>query len=230
MPYVSKMAQERARWMTLREAVAHIATADHCSFRAAWLQLRTAIGDQEVSVRWAGVRVENHTSDGDQYFAEDLGPPMTKRFWESARAVFIGPGCVLDDPACQSQRIRRKLIREGTLRYRGLLVLREHVEKIWPGGSAEHLASRESVSASNDIGARGRPSAHDSVWQTLDRMRNGGANLGLSQKRLAELVAQDNDKKLDHDMGWSERTIVQHVSDWLKEQGLTPTGNAKKPK
>ncbi len=131
-------------------------------------------------------------------------------------------GRVLDDPACRSKSIRLKLIREYRLHYRPLLVLREHVEKNWPGDSAEQLSSRGRTSASKDIVRAGRRSDRDLVWQTLDGMRKRGADLGVSQKRLAELIAKENDRQLDHDRGWKERTIVQHVSDWLKEHGLTP--------
>jgi hypothetical protein len=74
MPYVSRAEQERALWMTLREALEHIQMREGCNLRAAWDQLQKAIGDQEVKVRWAGVRLENQsTINGDQYFAEDLG-------------------------------------------------------------------------------------------------------------------------------------------------------------
>jgi choline dehydrogenase-like flavoprotein len=52
MPYTSRMARERARWMTLREALAHIETAEHCSLKAAWRQLGEAVADREVDARW----------------------------------------------------------------------------------------------------------------------------------------------------------------------------------
>ncbi len=219
MPYVSKAERD---WMTLREALAHIKTVEDCNLRAAWGQLREAIGDQEVKVRWADVTLELSTIGPGHYLEEDDVPPTAGRFWKTARVIFSGMGRVLDDPACRSKSIRLKLIREYRLHYRPLLVLREHVEKNWPGDSAEQLSSRGRTSASKDIVRAGRRSDRDLVWQTLDGMRKRGADLGVSQKRLAELIAKENDRQLDHDRGWKERTIVQHVSDWLKEHGLTP--------
>ena len=226
MPYVSKAERERAGWMTLREALDHIQMTGDCNLRAAWDH---AIGDQEARVRWADASLDLSTIGDGSYVDEDNVPPTAEGFWKSARAIFTGEGSVLDDPACRSQSVRIKLIREGKLGYRRLLVLREHVEKNWPGDSAEHLSSGESTSATKDIIRAGRPSARNLVWQTLDRMLARGDQLGVSQKRLAESIAQENDKKLGRDRGWNERTIVSHVSDWLKADGLT-TGDAKKPK
>jgi hypothetical protein len=132
MPYVSKSAEERAKWMTLCEAVAHIEIVERCSFRVAWDQLRDAIGDQAVMVRWGDVSLELSTIRDGHYIEEDDVPPNNEWFWTSARAIFVGTGRVLDDPACRAKNIRLKLIREGELHYRPLLVRREAVERIWP--------------------------------------------------------------------------------------------------
>jgi hypothetical protein len=132
MPYVSNADRERALWMTLREAVVHIATAEHCSIRIAWAQLRDAIGDHEVLVRWANVSLDLSTIDEGRYIEEDDVPSNDKHFWKSARAIFTGGGSVLDDPAHRWKDDRLKLIREGTLRYRPMLVRREAVERLWP--------------------------------------------------------------------------------------------------
>jgi hypothetical protein len=219
MPYVSKAEQERARWMTLREALTHIKTVEECNLRAAWDQLRETIGDQEAKVRWADVSLELSSIDGGHYIEEDDVPPTEKGFWQSARVIFSGQGSVLDDPACRRKTIRLNLIRESRLHYRPLLVLREDVLRHWLGRSAEDLSNMESA-ASKPIRKPGRPSARDLVRQTLNLMRSAGTNLNLPHKHLANLVAQENGKKLG-DRGWNERTVVQHISEWLEENGLS---------
>jgi hypothetical protein len=133
VPYVSKLAEERAKWMTLREALAHIEALDRVSPRAAWDQLREAIGDQAVAVRWADVTLEPSTMLEGHYVEEDDIPPTGERFWKLARIIFAGGGRVLDDPACRGSRVRLRLILDGKLHYRPLLVRREAVvERLWP--------------------------------------------------------------------------------------------------
>jgi hypothetical protein len=218
MPYVSKAKRER-RWMTLREALAHIKTVEDCNFRAAWEQLGEAIGDQAVKVRWGDVSLELSSLGGGHYIEEDDVPPTQKRFWRSARVIFSGHGSVLDDPANRSEAVRLKLIRQYRLQYRPLLVLREDVLRHWPARSAEKPSNMESARASKAIRKEGRPSARDLVRQTLDSLRSAGTDLSLPHKRLAELVAQKSGKQLGS-KGWKERTILQHISDWLKENGF----------
>ena len=93
MRYVSKMAQERARWMTLREALTHIGKARRCSLKAALRQLGGAIADREVDARWShAIHLSGDWED------EDIGPPRDVRFWRSARVVLVAGGRILDDP------------------------------------------------------------------------------------------------------------------------------------
>jgi hypothetical protein len=132
MPYVSRAKRERARWMTLHEALAHIATVEGLALETAWDQLRDAIGDGEAAVRWADVSLDLSTIGGGHYVEEDDVPPSVKWFWKSAWVEFEGEGSVLDDPACRAKNIRLKLIREDELHYRPLLVRREAVERLWP--------------------------------------------------------------------------------------------------
>jgi hypothetical protein len=132
MPYVSNADRERARWMTLREAVEHIEEVEHRGFRAAWDQLRAAIGDQKVLVRWANVSLDLSSIDEGRYIEEDDVPPRERWFWKSARAIFTGDGRILDDPARHGKSARLKLIREGKICYRPVLVRRDAVEQIWP--------------------------------------------------------------------------------------------------
>jgi hypothetical protein len=129
MPYLSKAARERARWMTLREALVHIGTLENCSLKAAWNQLREAIIDGEVRAFWIDLGPKAYAIAVGRWIDET---PSDTRFWESARIIFTGEGRILDDPAVHSTEERLKLVRTRELRYRPVKVLREGVEKIWP--------------------------------------------------------------------------------------------------
>src|ERR1700730_3635810 len=210
MPYASKIAQESARWMTLREALAHIEKAEPCSLKAAWRQLGEAVADREVDARWShaiGLTL------GDWADAE-IGPPRNIRFWKSARRIFIRGGVVLDDALSRKNSVRLQLIRENKLLYRPVLIRRDDVERIWPTG--EGRAGERA-----DRRAEGRPSVKHAVWKTLQEMHDESRPLHLPQKHLATLVAERNGRNLG-DKGWSERTVIQHISTWLRDKGLTP--------
>jgi hypothetical protein len=145
MPYTSRMAQERARWMTLREALAHIEKAELCSLKDAWRQLREAIADREIDARWPHALQLTRVGDYDD---EDIGPSRDIRFWKSARYILGGGGRILDDPACRPNHARLKLIREGKLHYRSVLVRKDDVERVWPtaNGTAEARPPTASLS------------------------------------------------------------------------------------
>ena len=52
MPYISDAELERARWMTLAEAVAHVEVHDGCDPRSALEQLCNAICDRKLRTKW----------------------------------------------------------------------------------------------------------------------------------------------------------------------------------
>jgi hypothetical protein len=139
MPYTPKMAQERAAWMTLREALAHIEKAEHCSLNAAWTQLGEAVVDREVDARWPHA-IGLTLGDWDD---EDIGPPRDIRFWKSARYI-LGVG---------GKHARLKLIREGKPHNRSVLIRRGDVERIWPtaSGMAEPQLPTESLSHGTEV-------------------------------------------------------------------------------
>jgi hypothetical protein len=134
MPYQSKADRERAQWMTLREALAHVEKAEHCSLKAAWAQFGEAAADGELDVRWS--HSIHLTRDWDD---EDIGPPRNKRFWTSARRIFIRGGVILDDPISRKNSVRLQLIRQNRLLYRGVLIRRDDVKRLWSivNGTAE---------------------------------------------------------------------------------------------
>src|SRR5262249_1685690 len=112
MPYISKKAQQRAQWMTLREALAHIEKAEQGSLKAAWMQLGEAFSDGEVDIRWSSAIHLRH--DG----WDDIGPPRNIYLWKSARRIFIRGGLILDDRGHRQHSVRLRLVREEKLHYR----------------------------------------------------------------------------------------------------------------
>jgi hypothetical protein len=208
------MAQERAQWMTLREALAQIEKAEHCSLKAAWTLFGEACSDDQLDVRWSHCI---HLTRGD-WDDEDIGPPRTMRFWRLARRILIRGGEILDDPVSRKNSVRLQLIRQNKLRYRPVLIRRADVERIW-----RTEKGREQERA--DIRRKeGRPSVKYKVWKTLQEMRDESHPLGAPQKHLATLVAKRNGRNLG-DKGWNERTIIQHVSTWLRDKGLSPSNS-----
>jgi hypothetical protein len=146
MPYTSKMAQERAGWMTLREALAHIEKAEPCSLKAAWRQLGEAVADREVDARWPHA-IGLTLGDWDD---ADIGPPRNIRFWKSARRIFIRGGVILDDPISRKNSVRLQLIRENKLHYRPVLIRRDDVERRWPRANGTAETRPPTVSLSHD--------------------------------------------------------------------------------
>ena len=68
MPYISKAARERARWITVREALSIIETADSCETKEAWRQLRDAIADGAVAAKWDDASIHGSGQLGRLHF------------------------------------------------------------------------------------------------------------------------------------------------------------------
>ena len=196
---------------------------DSCGRDEAWIQLSKAIADGVVPNRWADVSLGADTGGGhyvEHYADEEDVPPTSRWFWASACYRFSGGGRVLDDPALDLKRFKLKLARTGDLEFRPLLVLREAVDAIWPVAS-NTIADVEPAVSRLDKTA-GRPTNRDLVRKTLSAMRDERCSMDLPQKALAEQIVRRNNQQFGA-RGWSERAVLKHVSDWLKENSLSPT-------
>ena len=91
--------------MTLAKAVDWISQRDKCSRREATLQIRAALADNAISMRW---------EDRLKYIVEDY-PPVERRFWQ--REARIRRGRVFDPWAKQ---------------WRTLLILKHSILQHWP--------------------------------------------------------------------------------------------------
>ncbi len=195
MPYVRKAERERALWMTLREAATYIQEAERCDSVEALRQLKMAIADQQIAVRWADA-----TDAKDQ-------PATNPAFWQEVQLLLVQDGFA-PDPDWNILR--------------PLLVHRETVTTIWSHPTPETTDTVADHVAVTVARKGGRPSVRNLVWDSLTRRRDGGDKLESPYQRLAEQVAADNGTDLDA-KGWDERTIVQHVSDWFRHENVWET-------
>src|SRR5262249_42105378 len=132
------------------------------------------------------------------------------------------PDLVLEPPPYDRGLVHKRTAArlDKKRRFRKPIFRREQVSKLWPSMPESGQSPSENV-VDFPRGPRGRPSERDSVYQTLAQMRRDGVSLNKLQKMLAEEVASRNGVKLG-DRGWDDRTIVQHVSDWLRENPDPP--------
>jgi hypothetical protein len=202
MPYKTTAEKEREKWMTLPEAVIHIRSADGCDEEEARRQLIAALADLDAHRlaplgprRWAqedGVQMSGLAPVGPVWLEAQIN-------WET--------GTVRDDWDAANYG-----------KWRLLLISRWRVYHQWPSREANTDSrggpSESPVSLVRNAG--GRPTVREQVVDALLKMRSEGVDLNLKHTRLAELAAKHSGKSLG-DPGWNERTIVAHVSSWLRD-------------
>jgi hypothetical protein len=168
-------------------------------------------------VRWADERPYVWSFCGMQTIRTDE-PSRDAVYWLECEADPSDPDCVLEqrfyDPTLVDKRTAARLDRKR--RFRKPIFSREQVLALWllmaesaqiPTGNVVHRLRR----------SRGRPTSKDLVYEILSEMRAERLSLTKPHKTLAEEVAVRKGYKLDEHKGWDERTIVQHVSNWLRE-------------
>ena len=212
MPYKSKAEQEAELWMTLPQAIAHICAADHINEVSARRELLNALADDafrsrtQFLVRWQdGLRISGQATS-EQPGTPDV--PPRGREWLQAK-IRWDSGKVRNEGEYKHGKWRVVLIRRST-------VFRLWPSRLSPDANAELGSSENSVSLSQRKSG-GRPTARNQVRDALSKMQREGFNLRQPHKKLAEEVAQRNHRSLDSDPGWDERTIVEHISIWLRD-------------
>jgi hypothetical protein len=209
MPYKSKAERERTHYMTFVNAVAQVCACDQCDKHAAVAQLLRAIIDTEVNVMWA-----------DQ--TEWEGPPVWPErriraaYWQKERILLENGGMVLDDEITTPKEVQKEALRAGIIRYRPVLVKRADVLRFWPKQRTDSIYRPDKTSKAPP--RAGRPSVRATIRNTLTEMHAGEVSLSRPQKALAIEIVQRNDVEFGAP-GWSERTVLKHISDWLKEHG-----------
>jgi hypothetical protein len=186
LPYTSKAAFERERWMTLAEALTHVAEYDGCDRRSALKQYRDALGDNKLITKWE-----------DPSHARDW-PPKDAAFWQQAR---IQRGRVFDPQA---------------RRWRTLLILKNSIYQIWPEPSVASTepASGE-VGPTTKVNPVGRRTPKVEIHQAMERLLQRGHRVEtMPPAKLSPLIATECDKQIDHDEGFSRRNIRRHIEGW----------------
>jgi hypothetical protein len=234
-PYISDSERRAASRMTWSDLVAHVCAAEQCDEREARRQIGNAINDGKLFARWAdkpvippmpGSKIPFVPKDTTSALMPDDAPPRDATYWMECEGQATDPDYILEpppyDPGMVNKRTAQRL--DKRRRFRKPLFQRDSVLYLWRLVEAAPTAG-ESVPNDKKIVAfpkepskapRGRPSERDTVRQTLAQMRAEGASLREPHKRLAEIVAKKNGRTLG-DRRWDERTIVQHISEWLRE-------------
>ncbi len=149
MPYVSRAEAERARWMTLAEAVAHVCERDGCDAKAAEEQIRNALRDGTIQTWWGDQPLQPPHGWPPEIQPDDAPsarPGRGAAYWQSAQIrgaeVFDPPDGVLTDAG------RAAVAARTYGRWRVLLLLRATVEALWataPTGQKSHRAAQSAV-------------------------------------------------------------------------------------
>jgi hypothetical protein len=186
----------------LVEAIEHIRMSQRCDLVQALRQLKREMRDGMVRAQW-----EDSEEPKDRPDPEHL---------ETSQLLLIGTGFAPDNVL-------------GI--YRPLLIERSAVQTLWPLSdqrreeshwTASQPTQQQTASDKSSKGTLGRPTNRDVVWNTLSQMRDQEYSLNQAQKALAAEIAKRNSKQIGA-KGWSERVVVKHVSDWLKENEFSPT-------
>ena len=191
MAYVSKVAKDRALWMTPKEALAHVCEVERCRLEEAKLQIRLALADSKLILRWADSNPIRYYKSGRAKFGMDQPPNepnalqnedhdwlKVKMDWESGRTH--------DPQAHFFNNLRRKdASRKGKSPKlwgdeRPLLLLKSSVEKQWPISETVN-----DDSPAHHTGAPGRPTSWHFYEVEVTRRWKAGE---LESIRLADLA------------------------------------------
>jgi hypothetical protein len=96
---------------------------------------------------------------------------------------------------------------------RPLLIDLEDILRIWPRTLD---VINMSVKPSNVDSGPGRPTVRKTIRETLSVMQSQGTLETGNQSEIARKVMKLN-KIGENQQGWSMRTVLQHISEWLKE-------------
>ena len=160
----------------------------------------------------------------------------TNGFGQPLGSDFSGGGRILDDAGQRPRSVQRKLVQSEVLTFRRLIVLRTAVDTHWPvvsptaahGVTGDLRSERTPSIPKPSARTNGRPSFKGLVWNTLSQMQNDRFQMSVPQKLLAAEIARRNSTQVGA-KGWSERTLLTHISMWLAER-TSPLARATEPR
>jgi hypothetical protein len=154
MPYVSNEERERQKWMTLKEAVSHVQHVDACDEETAVKDLRAALADGAVEVRWA-----NETPT--QLFVVPVTKAARrvrntrKRFWLTVPMNLNGGGSIaelwLDELFAKDVEGAVEEEDGHTHRRYFIFVLKDQIVKLLKGQELEKTGKRQPEASDDEI-------------------------------------------------------------------------------
>ena len=146
----------------------------------------------------------------DQEDPQDFPDP---NYLAKSQLLPIGPGFARDVGHAMEQ-------------YRRLLARTSDLQRLWPSLKEPTKVSPPSLDSK---GGRGRPTVRELVRSTLEKMKDEQWSMNQLQITIATEVLRRNRKSFD-DRGWSDRTVLRHLSKWLTEAGYSPPVKRKSRK
>jgi hypothetical protein len=223
MPNKSKAERKAASRMTWTEIIKHVREVEQCDEREARRQIGNAVADRELHVWWEDQREIPFGSTGGIGVQISV-PPRDAAYWLTCEIDLIDPDRVLEpppyDPDWVDKRTAKRLDKQR--RYRKPIFKRDQVLEHWPIERVSQVQSDNVVGflkASSPGRPGGRPTARDQVYDALRKMREEGYDMKRPQKTLAQEAAKRSGTRLG-EANWDERTTIDHVSTWLRDNGL----------
>jgi hypothetical protein len=197
--------------MTWTEIVTHVRRAKHCKTkRARWL-----IGN-EIQNGSLPVYDERPVPMGSSPLGvPQFTPPRDAQYWAECETHPDDPDLLREHPPYDRELVdkRRAARLDKAPRFWKPKFPRFQLLKLWPlAATSEQTPGKDIVS----LPKGGRPSVRNRVYQTLAQMRSAGRSLNKLHKVLADEIASENQVELGA-KGWDERTIVRHISKYLRD-------------
>lgn len=205
MPYHSRAEQERERWMTLLDAVAHIAAFDGCDRTTAQTQLIKALADGKLRpLKWEPAEGDKSPlpSLGSSMLVPDDSPPQG-RAWSDA---------VID---WATGRVRDDFGEYHPGQARVPLLLRQKVARLWPPASVP--STRDPRKPAPLTSRRGpRPTVRHRVEQAMrDALRSGSysADQLRSEKEVAMAALFGASRETCRKARWQVLAEISNAGD-----------------
>ena len=153
----------------------------------------------------------------------------TNGFGQPLGSEFSGGGKILDDAGQRPRSVQRKLVQSEVLDFPAPDCTPHGGGYPLAGGVSDGCAWCDRRFALRGLPSipkpsartNGRPSFKGLVWNTLSQMQNDKFQMSVPQKLLAAEIARRNSTQVGA-KGWSERTLLTHISMWLAQRTSSP--------
>jgi hypothetical protein len=210
MPYKRKAERERLDWMTLAEAVEHINAQENTN--DGLCQLRLALGEGEIPVRWAAEEPTptRYIASGPALFVGSSQPslfssdevPSDPHYWDSVLIFLDGEGRVIDQSFdylyIERDGISQSLPPPRPIRPRQLYLLKSKILEFWP--LQLHTVATEKNAAPI---SKPRPASKEAIEKVLT-----GIYAEAAENPPNILTAEQRARKI---LGKASRKLIREV-------------------